>query len=346
MGLVALGTLPQPPLFSSRLDATIRLPQFGGDSASGWATTSARRGAPRRPQWEGLFLPPLVRLTAHPRRLLTTVLSLAGSLSFTLTSKGSALLQKDLGAGLEGGVRDAIVSSPQREAGPLGGCLGSSGPLSELSPTLLIRPGSAGSAPRPGRSRRRAHGQGRARPRASKWPPRENLFLQPPLGVGGRREGTGLREVNWFPPGARFPAAPADHLFFLPPRAATQRVPFRDGGGARAGPGRGCEWAAAGGWDRVGGPPLGLFATAGRQKRLGVGIVAPRPEPSRTASSAGAPGTQSRRGCQSASTCLRLLALQPCETLVGLFSNHTLVLSFFKSRPTTAQLHHENCPTP
>lgn len=95
--------------------------------------------------------------------------------------------------------------------------------------------------------------------------------------VSGRREGTGLREVNWFPPGARFPAAPADHLFFLPPRAATQRVPFRGGGGARAGPGRGCEWAAAGGWERVGSPPLGLFATAGRHKRLGLGYRRPTP---------------------------------------------------------------------
>lgn len=105
-----------------------------------------------------------------------------GEPAFTPTSsKGSSPLQKDLGAGLEGRVRDAIVSSPQREAGPLGGCLGSSGPLSELSPTLLIRPSSAGSAPRPGRSRRRAHGRGRTRPGASKWPRRKSLFLQPLL---------------------------------------------------------------------------------------------------------------------------------------------------------------------
>lgn len=178
---MALGTLSQPPLFSSRLDAATRLPQFGGDSARGWATIPSE-AAPGRPQWEGLFFPPLVRLAAHPGSLLTTVLSLAGSWSFTHTSKGSASLQKGLGAGLEGGVRDAIVSSPQREAGPLGGCLRSSGALSELSPTLLIRPGSAGSAPRPGRSRRRAHGRGWASPRASERPRRKNLFLQPPLG--------------------------------------------------------------------------------------------------------------------------------------------------------------------
>lgn len=162
-------------------------------------------------------------------------------------------------------------------------------------------------------------------------------------GVGGRREGRGLREVNWFPPGARFPALLRTTSFFFPLGPRLRGFRSAAGAGAGAGPGRGCEWAAAGGWDRVGGPPLGLFATAGRQKRLGGGIVAPRPEPSRTASSAGAPGTQSRRGCQSASTCLRPLAFQPCETLVGLFSNHTLVLSFFKSRPTTVRLHHENC---
>lgn len=61
-------------------------------------------------------------------------------------------------------------------------------------------------------------------------------------GVGGRREGTGLRKVNWFPPGARFPALLRTTSFFFPLgprlrgfRSAAGAGPGRDQGGAASG---------------------------------------------------------------------------------------------------------------
>lgn len=56
-------------------------------------------------------------------------------------------------------------------------------------------------------------------------------------GVGGRREGTGLKELKLVPARSQVPRAPADHFFFLPPKAARIRG-FRSTARAGAGPGR------------------------------------------------------------------------------------------------------------
>ena len=63
------GTLlcPSRPLSSSPLGPTTLLPLVG----AGRATIMARGGAPRQAQWADLYLPPLVKLAAHPDALPT-----------------------------------------------------------------------------------------------------------------------------------------------------------------------------------------------------------------------------------------------------------------------------------
>ena len=66
-------------------------------------------------------------------------------------------------------------------------------------------------------------------------PATEGPVSTSPAVVGRWRRGKGLREANWFPPGAMFPATLAGHFVFLPLWAGTRGVRFRVGGAARGG---------------------------------------------------------------------------------------------------------------
>ena len=92
------------------------------------------------------------------------------------------------GAGLEGGLTDALVSSSQGGAGPqVDGFSGVRGPWQSGPLTLLLKPRSAGSAPRRGRSWRRIQGWGVGRTQGVQVVSAEGPVSPVSSGLGGRR---------------------------------------------------------------------------------------------------------------------------------------------------------------
>lgn len=224
-----------------------------------------RGGAPRQPQWADVFLPPLAKVGSPFRgpphgRLGRKPYPPPGVSPLSPQLRAFCSATADLGAVLEGGARDGVVSASQGWAGP---------PATERVRRVLgLRPGSADSAPRRGRVRGRARGV--------QMPATEGPISTAPAEVDGRQGGKGLREAN-VPARSQVPRCSRGPPRFPSPtgRDSEGSVPPR--GRAR---GLGCESAAAGGSYRVRGRPRGRLTTARRQKRLGGGIVAPRPEPS------------------------------------------------------------------
>lgn len=216
---VAPSPLPPGPHYSTSARGRRR--------ARGRATIMVRGGAPRQPQWADLFLPPLARLATHSGALLgRQPYPPPGVSPLSPQLRAFCSATADLGAVLEGGARDGVVSSSQGWAGP---------PATERVRRVLgLRPGSTDSAPRRGRVRGRARGV--------QMPATEGSISTAPAEVDGRQGDKGLREAN-VPARSQVPRCSRG-----PPRFPSPTGRDSEGSVPRRGRGRGlgCVSAAAG----------------------------------------------------------------------------------------------------
>lgn len=238
MRLVALGTLPQAPLFSSRLDATIRLLQFGGDSARGY-DSHPRKGA-QEAAVGGSISPATGEIGSSSWEPSHDCLVPRGELVLD-----PRLLERFCSAteGLGGGARRRgqgqhyceLPSERGRAARRVfGEFCAAIGAFAYLAPQAWLR----GFRSVPGAEPEAGPWAGLGQGQGVEVDTEEKSVSPASAGVGGRQEGTGLREVKLVPARSQVPCGSCGPpLFFFPLRPRLRG--FRSAAGARRGRGLG-----------------------------------------------------------------------------------------------------------